>query len=256
MDHVYIEEHQIVSRYAMGKLEPADRVEFEDHLVDCQRCLDELELTEDFRHTLQHVAAGRTGETACRTTKDEQLTKPAGQAFSLSEFWPRAVLIAALLLVSFLFLWKSRRFESELDLAERRFASEHQAREAAEAQLQETLAQATAPLFTLNLTRGADLGTAQPPNSVSIPPAAKSIALSLEWQNDPDFQSYRATLTDATGRRVWAADRIVAPSSNALAITLPSRLFQAGKYLLTIEGTAAGRYSVVGRYSFRVAFSK
>jgi hypothetical protein len=249
MDHRHIEEHQIVSRYAMGKLEPADRVEFEEHMVDCQRCLDELELTDDFRHTLQHVAeSGATGETAAPTTK--------GVPFRLSEFWPRAVLFAALLLVSFLFLWKSRRFESELDLAERRFATEHQAREAAEAQLRETLAQATAPLFTLNLTRGADLGAAEPPNVISIPPGAKSIALSLEWQNDPDFRTYRATLTDAAGRGIWAADRIVAPSSNALAITLPASLFQASRYVLTIEGTAAGRYSVVGRYSFRVVLSK
>src|SRR5882762_8203523 len=68
MDHGYIEEHQIVSQYAMGKLDPADRVEFEEHLVDCPQCLNELELTDDFRHTLRRVVAENETVAAAQRT--------------------------------------------------------------------------------------------------------------------------------------------------------------------------------------------
>src|SRR5262249_47343382 len=131
--------------------------------------------------------------------------------------------MTALLLTS-----RTRRMEADLERAraasadwERRFAGEQQSRQTAETRLQETLAQAVAPLFTLNLTRGADLSAGQPPNVILIPNGAKSIALSLEWQPSPEFQSYGADLTNSEGRAVWSADRLLAPRSTALAITLP-----------------------------------
>jgi hypothetical protein len=257
MDHGYIQEHQVISLYMMGKLASAERMEFEEHLIDCRQCLDELELTGDFRDTLHRVVA----ENESRAGWSLATWLPGFGA------WRRTALLTATALAvagfAILFFGQRRRLDQELERTrtasagwELRYRNEQRARELAESELRDALAQAAAPLFTLNLTRGADLNTAEPTNTVTISPSAKSIVLSLEWQNDPEFQSYRVSLADANGRVVWSADPIACPSSGALAITLPASLFKPGRYLLRAEGTKAGRSSVVGRYGFLVVFSK
>jgi hypothetical protein len=164
MDHGYIQEHQIISLYLMRKLASADRIEFEEHLIDCRQCLDELELTGDFRDTLQSVVA----ENESRAGRSLATWLPGYGA------WRRTALLTA----------------AALAVAGFAHRNEQRARELAESKLRDALAQAAAPLFTLNLTRGADLSTAEPTNTVTISPSAKSMVLSLQWQNDPEFQRY------------------------------------------------------------------
>jgi len=251
MDHAYIQEHQIVSQYAVGKLDPADCVEFEDHLVDCPQCLDELELTDDFRHTLRSL--------------ESQRERPIDIRFASASpavFQRRVVAILAAAsvivigVVSFAFIRENRGTERQLEQArtdastwERRYHDEHQARTDAESQLRETPV-ASAPLFTLNLTRSANLAAETPSTAVSISRQVKFIVLSLELQNDPDFQSYRATLTDAAGTNAWSTDDIVPATSGGLALVVPASVIHPGKYVLTIEGRHGGQYSIAGSYSF------
>jgi Putative zinc-finger len=245
MDHTYIQEHQIVSQYAVGKLDPADRVQFEDHLVDCPQCLDELELTDDFRHSLRNVESLRENPIESR---------PANAGRLVAILAAAAVVVIGL--VSFIFMRENRGIERQLDQArtdastwERRYNDEHQARTNAESQLRESPV-ASALLFTLNLTRSANVNTDAPSNAISIPREAKVIVLSLELQNDPDFQSYRATLIDAAGSSVWTADGINPSTSGALALILPASVIRPGKYILTIDGRHGQQYSVAGSYSF------
>jgi hypothetical protein len=245
MDHTYIQEHQIVAQYAVGKLDPADRVEFEDHLVDCRQCLDELELTDDFRQSLRRVASVRENSIDSRPASTGRLVAILAAA---------AVIVVGV--VSFFFMRENRGIERQLNQArtdastwERHYNDEHQARTAAESQLRESPI-ASAPLFTLNLTRSANLTTEAPSNVISVSREAKVIVLSLELQNDPDFQSYSAALTDAAGTSVWTADGIVPAASGALALILPASVIRPGKYILTIEGRHGQQYSVAGSYSF------
>jgi hypothetical protein len=259
MDHQYIQEHEIISLYLMGKIAQAERVDFEEHLVDCRQCMDELELTDDFRQALRHVVA----EDGSRASARAPATwLPAFGARRQTVLLTAATVVLAGFAVLF-FLGQSRRFERELERTrtasadwERRYRNEEQARQIAESRLQEALAPAAAPLFILNLTRGAGSGPPEPASTVLLSPSPKFIILSVEWQNDPEFQTYRASLTAETGGSVWSDDNIAPPSSGALAITLPVALFRPGNYLLTVEGTKGGRHSVVGRYRFRVALSK
>jgi anti-sigma factor RsiW len=55
MEHSYIEEHNIVDRYLLGKLSVEERVRFEEHLADCMQCLDHVETSDDFRTVLRVV---------------------------------------------------------------------------------------------------------------------------------------------------------------------------------------------------------
>jgi hypothetical protein len=177
-----------------------------------------------------------------------------------------AVLAAASLiavsLVSFFFVRQNRRLQRDLDQAridsqtwERQYNDEHRAKTDIESHALETQVGA-APLFTLNLTRSVNLNSEAPSNAISIPREAKFIVLSMEWQNDSDFQSYRASLTDAARNRVWGTDGIVPPSSGTLALIVPANVIRAGDYVLAIEGLHGGQYSVAGSYSFRASPTK
>ncbi len=42
MDHRYIDEHSMAARYIENALSPQERAVFEEHLVDCQECMDRL----------------------------------------------------------------------------------------------------------------------------------------------------------------------------------------------------------------------
>lgn len=59
--HPYIEEHQVVARYEMGKLVGAERADFEEHLVDCPECQEQLATTRDFRQALRTAIAQDAG---------------------------------------------------------------------------------------------------------------------------------------------------------------------------------------------------
>jgi anti-sigma factor RsiW len=50
MDHGYIDGHSVTERYLDHALTPAERTEFEAHLVDCQECTDRLLLAEMFHN--------------------------------------------------------------------------------------------------------------------------------------------------------------------------------------------------------------
>jgi hypothetical protein len=158
---------------------------------------------------------------------------------------------------------------------QRRYAEERKARE----ELQNQLAQAAdrtpdnagkqggeqtplvaslqpAPLFFLNVTRGADEGST-PANRVVVSSGSPVIALSLEFEKDPAFRRYRARLSEASGRVVWSAENIPSPPSDAIAITLPSRLLARGNYSVALDGMGAdGRYLPAGHFTFQASLQK
>ena len=47
MEHSFIERTDVIDRYVRGTMPPAERSEFEEHFLDCQECLDQLELALD-----------------------------------------------------------------------------------------------------------------------------------------------------------------------------------------------------------------
>ena len=249
MEHGYIREHEIVSLYAMNKLPPEERIAFEEHLLDCSECQDELMLTDQFRGALREAMPSYTS-----------VASPLPRA--RVPVWAAAAMALLLCGVAMLVILSQRRgFQRQLADAyavasqwEHRYRSDRQARPAPPGPLTNAPAQ-TAPLFTLSLTRGGAVSD-EPANIVTISPSANTVVLALDCQNRGSTESYRARLTDASSKVAWSADRIAPPLSGALAITLPAALLQPGKYLLALESLSSGRYSVDARYSFRVTYSK
>jgi hypothetical protein len=280
MDHQHIRENNVVSLYLVGKLPQDERDRFEEHFVDCQQCLDEMELTNDFRRKLRQVA------------KEDGLSKDNGWApqrgraawLKTSALWqqPRLLAYASLLFAASLtavFFAGLKYHSSELgqtkrllDDWQRRYAAERQTSENLEKQLQMSAKEAAekpggqqqftaslqpAPLFFLSVARGADQGNSAPDNRITVPTSSPWIVLSLEFERDPDFQSYRARLSNARGQIVWSAEKILPPPSDAIAISLPSSLLSKGDYFLTLEGlTSAGHYVPAAHFSFRATAQK
>jgi hypothetical protein len=85
-----------------------------------------------------------------------------------------------------------------------------------------------------------------------VPPEPQWVILSLDRELEPEFQSLRATLTDATGIEVWQQTVLQIPAGQALSLVLPSSLFHSGDYILRLEGQIPdGRYFPAGRFRFR-----
>jgi hypothetical protein len=284
MDHDYINEHGVVALYVAGKLSPEERPRFEEHFVDCRQCLEQIELTGELRDGLRQVAKEDAARAGVAELGGAPQVAPALWAGPGSRNL-RGLLAYAMVVVVGLgaIFFVDARYRSS-EVAEARRTSEYWQRRYAEAQqareeLQNQLAQAAertpdnarkqggeqtplvaslqpAPLFFLNVTRGADEGSA-PANRVVVSSGSPVIALSLEFEKDPAFRSYRARLSDASGRVVWSAENIPPPPSDAIAITLPSRLLGRGNYSVALEGIGAdGRYLPAGHFTFQASLQK
>jgi hypothetical protein len=284
MDHDYINEHGVVALYVAGRLSPEERAGFEEHFVDCRQCLEQIEVTGELRDGLRQVAKEDAARAGVAPLGDAPQVAPALWVGPGSRN-PRGLLAYAMVVVvglGAIFFVDARYRRSEVAEArrtsedwQRRYAEEQQARE----ELQDQLAQAAdrtpdnarkpggeqtpmvaslqpAPLFFLNVTRGADEGST-PVNRVAVSPAAPLIALSLEFEKDSAFRSYRARLSDASGRVVWSAENIPSPASDAIAITLPSRLLGRGNYSVALDGLRAdGRYLPAAHFTFQASLQR
>jgi hypothetical protein len=278
MDHQYIDENNVASLYLMGQLSAEERNRFEEHFVDCPQCLDQIELTEDFRGVLKQVAKQGAKEDDRQPHLGPQLGRRAWWGGANVWQQPRNLVYAGLCMVLALgavFFAGAKYRRSELARSERlvedwqsRYARERQARENLEKQLQgsgnkadlQPALMATlqpAPLFFLNVTRGSDQGSSPPVNSIAVPSMSPWIVLSLEFEKDPSFESYRARLSNREGRVLWSAERIAPPPSGAIAVGLPSSLLGKGDYVLTLDGlTSAGHYVPAAHFSFRAAVER
>src|ERR1700677_991162 len=280
MDHQYIRENNVVSLYLVGKLPQEERDRFEEHFVDCQQCLDEMEHTNDFRRKLRQVAK-EDG-----LSKDNRWAAQRGRAAWLKTSalgqQPRLLAYASLLFavsLTVVFFAGVKYHGAELaqtkrllDDSQRRYAAERQTSENLEKRLQTSAHEAgekpggqqqftaslePAPLFFLSVARGADQGNSAPENRITVPTTSPWIVLSLEFERDPDFHSYRARLSNAQGQIVWSAEKILPPPSDAIAISLASSWLSKGDYSLTLEGlTSAGHYVPAAHFSFRATAQK
>lgn len=265
MDHRHIREDEVASLYVMGKLSAQERTAFEEHFVDCQECLDQIELMEGFSSALRLAPEQGAG----MAPVDDFPFRLPSQSMA---FWrqPGLIALASLLLAACLlggfFLsnmyhrGELARLQKTADDWQRRYADESQARAALAKKLANTEGKKPtlmadlqpAPLYFLTVTRGVDEGNSVPADRIVIPRTSPSVALSIEFEKDPALQSYRAQLRNKSGSIVWSADNIPPPTSTALAISLPTQLLTPGDYSLNLDGLASeGRYVPTAHMRFR-----
>src|SRR6185295_20420078 len=95
MNHIEIEDLQIIDRYVMGKLPAAEAEQFEKHYLSCPECLDQLDVAEAMQRGFKRAA----GEDVARVATARQLAFVAWLA-RLGRSRQLAVLAMAVLVVA------------------------------------------------------------------------------------------------------------------------------------------------------------
>jgi hypothetical protein len=252
MDHSYIEEHNIIDRYEMGKLPPASCADFEEHLIDCRECQEQLAETEEFRQGFKTVAA----EDAARQPAFAPIPP---WHMRLAPSWRGAVLIAVtsviLVSASILVLFFQRRaFNGQLSesrLAAKDFQQRYEngikertelQKRLNEAGNKEIVSLASARPFRLSTVRGDD--RSGPVNWVVISNVPQWV-LFLPDIDEERVLGYHATLLDPDNHALWEENQYT--PSNTVAIAIRPGLLHQGTYVLTVEvrhqqGQASYRY--------------
>jgi hypothetical protein len=274
MDHAYIEEHEIIRRYLADRLAEDERNRFEAHYVDCEQCLERLELEEGFREGVREVAAEEVARTVERGFFFQLLVSRSGRALLGAAL---AILVALPLGV---LLTQNRKLDQRLAAAEAalarsarpqvpatrpaptapgeedqrirqerdRLASTLDQERQARASVEERLARAEAPrvnlpVFVLAAVRGG--GGSEDLNRLTLKAGEDWVVLAVELAL-VEHETYRATLRTAEGRRVWGGDGLRPNERDTLTLAFPSKLLPAGRYSLEVEGrTAAGAWERV-----------
>ena len=259
MDHESIQGNQIPDRYLMGKLSAEERLQFEEHFLDCSICLEHLESLEGLRDGLRELSPrGIPAAKPKRHALVRLLRDPRAAALLA------AACLAVAVLPSTLFFGELRRTRGELENA-RRTSEEAQRERAALTGVLEreraagaSAASGTAPLaasvFTLNLTRGA--GTGAPDNQILLRDPREWVILLLDRPEPKRFESYRARISTTDRRPIGDALTASAASGEMLAVGLRPGLLPAGDYVLTLEGLGAGPARDLATYRFRAVLRK
>lgn len=237
MDHAYIENNQVIDRYLMEKLPTAESARFEAHYLDCQRCLDQLELAETFLHEFRGAAARQ----AARATGLGFLAWLTRRRVYQAALLATTVLVAAGVTVSF----------------ERRLAEERQAR----SEVTEKLARAYRPqvetlVLPLDKERGAS--AEEPSRRIRLGASPEWIVFSLPLSEPRQAVGpYRVTLIDGHGNDVWRSEPFEPDTQGSLRLSLHSSWLGPGDYRLRVDavGSSGGESGDATYFAFRVLSS-
>lgn len=251
MDHAYVEEHGLVDLYHRGQLPPEVESGFEEHFVGCAECQEKLEMARGFQRGLKTVVA-------------EEVTKTGLLAWLVRRRW---LALAALVLAAVLPIagylagsrdsgpvsteasWRQlyeRERRSAEDLRQRLEESERQRVAKVEPTPAPPSPLVNTPVFLLTAVRGED-------EVPAVDVKSGWFSLAVDAGDDPRFESYRVTVTDSRGSRVFRGSGLQPNALEALVLTFPSGFFKPGEHRLALEGIQPdGEAIALSGYSFRI----
>lgn len=230
MDHVTIEEENVVERYLMGQLAAAEAARFEEHYLDCVECLDRLDLSKRLHQGLKDVA----------TEEGIQLSRIAFLAWFLRRGRALQLTLAGILLAAAILPW--------LMLARMSGVQEL---------LTEEMTLALAPqvrtdTYTLSLERS---GTGEEPSTwITLRSAAEWVDLALELPPVGNPIGYEVRLHKAAEEQpLWQSGPLANDASGRLTFSVHSSWLEAGDYVVELETLNQGEESPsVMQFTFRV----
>jgi hypothetical protein len=263
MTHAYIEAHDVAARYATGRLTADEERDFEAHMLDCPKCLEDVACETGLREGLRDVA--NESATALRPAARRRLWRGP----PISTFLAAA---AAILLVTAVSLGvalgrSSAALRSARADGEARAAQAEQSASAAQRQLADAERRAAdastraatppvtaASIFALTSVRDGSSRGAPPVNQIAVSGDAGLVVFSLDLPNPSDSAEYRVSLKDGAGRASWTGGPYRASSPDVLAVAVDSKRLPPGDYTLELQQqTGAQPATVAGRYPIRVS---
>jgi hypothetical protein len=287
MDHRRIEEMNVPELYATGRLSNEDEEAFETHLLECRECREQVAWADDLGASMRAVAVETVQEATRTAARAGVLVWLARRTPAL-----RTALTAALLVLAALPAWLLvERSSLQAELAQAQAAAERPAATSATTATNQPVPQGPdaatkAELERLNQERSrlaAELGQerearqalasrvegltrpqvntavvslgvvrgASDAGEVELGPDPEWIVLSLELPA-AEHETYRASLFDARGRRVWQGDGLRPTGSDTLNVLVYSDLLKPGEYRMSLEGVGEGQAVPAGEIPFRV----
>lgn len=276
-------------QYLLGKLPEQEAVEFEEQCFADDALFEEMSALEN--DLIDSFVRGELPEAERRQFEKGYLVTPARRAnvqfsralaghlsattpastqpalFSL-QTWPERITWAAIAVVLFVgvswMMVANRRLHREIDSMRAQQAEfrrqEKQLRlqiAKLDAQMQQSGAdQQVAPeIISLVLTPGLNRGDAAAKKLV-IPSPAPLVRIDLYIEQD-DYRSYRASVQNAEGRRIWETKDLKSHAGpqggKTVTLEISSSIFQSGDYLIKLDGKQAnGPFEEVEDYRFQV----
>jgi hypothetical protein len=222
MQHSEIERDSLIDRYVRNTLRGAERQSFEEHFLDCPQCLEQLEIASSLRQAIR--------ESAVDAVAAPPVARPR-RWYVLG--WIQAGAAACLVVTvatSVVFFEQMRHARRELAGAQIELASARGLASSPE-------------VFVLGLSRGGS-----EIREIALPREPRWMVFSIEMDT-AQFPSYRAILTDSSGKEIWEQPGIQPDSPDAIGVTVPSNLVAPGSYELIVGPSGqAGARSTLNRF--------
>jgi hypothetical protein len=258
----------MIDRYLSGKLSEDDASLFEEHLLECPTCLEQVRWAEDFQEAVQSAAAQE------QATQAQITAVQAGVLAWLvrrSQTQRRALLLAASLLIAAppaWLLWRQDGLERELALAQAAAARSGQPIRAAESPspmpARMPAAAPAAPTLTATLANAEELRHEREASAslreqiqrLSQPQGAAFVALGIVRGAPGEGQAirvagtsglvlavelpagaepaYRATLRGEADEILWRGSRLQPGMDETLTISFPPGFLSPGSYRLQL----------------------
>jgi hypothetical protein len=276
MNHEQVDQFNLIDRYLMGKLAGEELVGFEEHFLDCPRCIARLQTTDHFLQDLRRVnteqtfspAATQRPEAGRRTVWPRLRGRPTA--------WAAIGVCVAALVGAFFAIRQAQHLQAEVNQArseaaeaERRHEAERQAAALADQQRQETestlaerirqleaqtpnrqamrpggttapgegmQAGVNLPIFVLRSLRGGAPNAADPVNEIQIARSNSFLAFSLLLEDETKYAAYRIKILDSHNQPMLEKSGFQPDRNNALSIGFNAGFFRAGNHLLIVEG--------------------
>lgn len=237
MDHLKIEEENLIERYLMGQLATPVAEELEAHYIDCPQCLEQLELGRTLYLGLQDVAAEKGAQT---------LAAHAVLAWLARQGRPMRAALAAALLAAVLLPW------AVLAPAVWRGRGERDRLAAELGEARTALApQGGTPIVVLGPERAGP--AAEPSARLTLGAAPEWVVLALEPPPEPGGARYRVRLLEPGGKLLWQSGPLAADAAGRVTVSVHSTWLAGPAYVLALDGLDGEKeFRPVARYAFRV----
>jgi putative zinc finger protein len=218
-----------IERYVRRELAEEERRSFEEHLLDCPECFEEVQTVERFVAGVRDAA--RSGSLA-PSAADRMRWLPLSLAAGLA-----VVLIGG--------GWKVYTLERSLD--ESLAARDTLNRQLSEAKPAPEIAAANLPIAVLNATRAA--GTTY---ILKVPVSVREIAVWMEVEPDGRHETFDLNVSDEAGRAIESVPGLARNGEGAVAVVLPATKMPVGRYILKLASDG----QLLAQYTLEIAAQK
>jgi hypothetical protein len=220
MDHLRIEEHNLIDRYVRGTMPAAERAEFEDHFVDCAECQEQIEVAKSLRQAIRESATEQAGR------RELQWSGWRWAAIAACAGLVIAVTASAVLLL--------QRDRALSELASARLSQER------------------APaVFGLSLSRDA-----AETRDITIPIDPRWMIFLVDI-DATQYRRYRAVVIGSRSEEIWMQDGIQPNSPDSISVAIPPGMLHPGTFTLTVSGAQPdGTFIPVASFPVRLVPGK